>query len=635
MPRRPLPILLLLLVALALPASAGASIQPFGTLSAGPGAQSPAQTLRKAEAAASGRGGVDGRELTPLLKELAVDMPALGGSDQRRAQRLLARPTLGQSGANEQSYTVAEHNPPFCSAHFCIHWVDTTSDAPPLTDSNGNGVPDYVEMMDGIFEHVYDVENTQLGWRAPKSDGAKGCPAAAASCMNRTDVYLADLGGQGIYGYSAPDPGQGRTLNQYAYLVMDNDYSAQQFPKYGGQPTQPAEVTAAHEYNHVLQFAYDLAQDTWMFEATAVWMEDKVYTDVNDYLQYLTPWSQMSFIPITQFNTQRSDDPTNVKVYGDAVWNRWLDTRFGESTPRIAWEHSLTSKPKSFAPGAYDQALKLRGSSFFSSFTQFVTDTAEWRLANAPFAEGSTFPDMLRVRNAATGAPIMMKANKGGAGGRLDHTTFGLLDVTPPAGASRVKLVLNSPRGVQMALALVGRTGDATGGSATTVITRMPNGGPGTATLPDPGRFSRITAVLINGDGRTTGRFSQTLQDWQWVGDGASVVARVSTDYTPPAVRRRTPGSGQRGFSRGGRIQVRFSEPMLNVGTRTALLIGPGHHKVRATVKLKSGRTLVIAPRKPLRPGARYTVRLSRDISDLGGNLLPNASRTWSFRTGR
>ena len=29
------------------------------------------------------------------------------------------------------------------------------------------------------------------------------------------------------------------------------------------------QVTAAHEYNHVLQYAYDTRQDTWMFEATA------------------------------------------------------------------------------------------------------------------------------------------------------------------------------------------------------------------------------------------------------------------------------------------------------------------------------------------------------------------------------
>src|SRR5919202_1205345 len=211
-------------------------------------------------------------------------------------------------------------------------------DAPPLDDTNGNGVPNYVEKMGEVFEHVYDVENGDLRWRAPTSDGARGCPGDAAYCMDKTDVYIQEIGDRGIYGYSAPDPGQGRTLHQYAYLVMDNDYSAQEFPKYGGDPVPPMEVTAAHEYNHVLQFGYDVAQDIWMLESTAVWMEDKVYTQVNDYLQYLGPWAQLSLsVPVTEFNSQE-DDPLNVKVYGDMVWNRWLDTRFGEDSVRNAWE---------------------------------------------------------------------------------------------------------------------------------------------------------------------------------------------------------------------------------------------------------------------------------------------------------
>ena len=617
----PLP---LLLAALAFPAGASASVQHFGTVASGGGSLTPKQTLRKAAAVASGRAG-KGRELTPLLKELAVALPALSGADLTRARRLLARPTIGDTSANESGYSVPEHDPPLCSAHFCIHWVDSTADAPPSLS--------YVQTMSDVFEHVYDVENNQLGWRPPKSDGSRGCPGAQPYCMNKTDVYIKDIGGQGIYGYSAPDPGQGRSLTQQAYLVMDNDYSAQQFPKYNGDPLPPMEVTAAHEYNHVLQFGYDVAQDTWMFESTAVWMEDKVYTDVNDYLQYIAPWAQMSFIPLTQFNARSADDRTNVKVYGDTVWNRWLDTKFGQDLPRVAWEHSLTTRPKSFAPGAYDQALALHGSNFFSSFTQFAADTAEWRSANTPFAEGATFPDMERVRDGSTGRVIRLKINTGGAGGTLDHTTFGLLDVTPTGGA-RVKAVLNAPRGVQTAVALVGRQGDETTGTYTSAITRLPKGGPGSVTLPDPGRFSRITEVIINGDARTTGRFSRTLEDWEWIGDNARVTARASTDFKPPSVKRRSPGSGQHGVSLQPVVKITFSEKMMNVSTRSVLLVGPGKHKVKATVKLRAGRKLQIKPKHRLRSGARYIVRISRDVEDLGANQLPTASRSWSFRTG-
>jgi hypothetical protein len=452
--------------------------------------------------------------------------------------------------------------------------------------------------------------------------------------MNKTDVYIADIGDQSIYGYAAPDPGQ-TALNQAAYLVMDDDYSAAEFPRYAGDPLAPMQVTAAHEYNHVLQFGYDVAQDTWMFEATATWMEDEVYTQIDDYLQYLAPWAQLSFVPLTSFDAVDGSNPDNVKVYGDMVWNRWIDQRFGPDTVRNAWENSLLSDPASFAPGAYDLALRRRGSSFFSSFARFAADTAEWRAANTPFAEGASFPDMARVRDANTGEVIRLFPDGNAAGGQLPHTTFGLLDVAP-SGEPRIKFVVDAPRGVQMALALVGRTGDEVGGTATVAIKGLPDGGMGAVTLDDPARFSRVTAVLVNADGRTSGRYSRTYRDWEWVGDAANVRSRLSTDFTAPTIARRSPRSSQRGVSRRARVKVKFSEPVANIGTRTAVLQGPRGRKVAVKVVPRAdGRALEIRPRRGLQPGTRYRVRLGAGLADSGVNRLPKSQRTWSFTTAR
>jgi hypothetical protein len=175
-------------------------------------AGTPSEVLERSAAALDGRG--DGSEITPLLKELAVALPKLDGEERAQARLLLARPTQGEgAGGNDQEYTVDEHDPPYCTAHFCVHWVDSTADAPPAADQDGDGVPDYVETTGLVFEQTYEHENVQLGWRAPKSDGARGCPGSAAFCMNRTDVYLKDVGGRQVYGYAAPDPGQ-RTFQQ-------------------------------------------------------------------------------------------------------------------------------------------------------------------------------------------------------------------------------------------------------------------------------------------------------------------------------------------------------------------------------------------------------------------------------------
>ena len=88
-----------------------------------------------------------------------------------------------------------------------------------------------------------------------------------------------------FYGYcTTDDPNiiDEETTYEYwdasAYCVLDNDYSSTQFPN----PTTPLEnlqVTAAHEYFHAVQFAYDIGEDAWLMEATATWVEDEVFDD--------------------------------------------------------------------------------------------------------------------------------------------------------------------------------------------------------------------------------------------------------------------------------------------------------------------------------------------------------------------
>ena len=570
-----------------------------------------AETLHKAQAIRHGRGVKTGFELTPLLKELDVRMKYLTGTQRREAVAMLQRPTIGQTGIGENGYTVAEHDPPYCSEHFCIHWVDSTEDAPSLADANGNGVPDYVETMDGVFEHVYDVENVQMGWRAPKPDGGAGG-------NDKTDVYIKQLGPSQIFGYSAPDPGQ-RTNQQSAYLVMDNDYRQSEYPRYSN-PLPPMEVTAAHEYNHVLQFNYDVLQDTWLFESTAVWMEDKVYDQVNDYLSYLTPWTQLAQIPLTRFNSNDSTDPLNVKVYGDAVFPRFVDEHYGADAVRGVWEQSLSTTPPSFAPAAYDRSLKLHGAGgFFEVFTDFVSHLPEWRATADGFRDGNLFPDMQRVRTP-------LRVDGPGLTGALDHTTFALMNVLPTS-AGRIKVFGGLPKGDQGAVGIVGRQGDDLGGAPTIKLVRLPKGGDGTAVLDGASSFSRITVFLVNADASQAG-FSNATGDWVFKHDHEQAFARVSTDFSPPRLRKRSAARSK--------IKLQFSEAVGPVSSHTISLVGPGGHKVRVRVKYNS-RThrATITPARGLHSGSRYTIHIGGQVVDNGGNLLPHSQRQFSFTARR
>ena len=108
--------------------------------------------------------------------------------------------------------------------------------------------------------------------------------------------------------------------------MLDDDYSADEFPGFA-DPTVPASVTFAHEFNHLLQQNYDSFQDVWMFESTAVWAEEKVYPEINDYVNYVRVFASLP---------RRAADHglpaarrKSLKIYGSAVWNHWLDTGGG------------------------------------------------------------------------------------------------------------------------------------------------------------------------------------------------------------------------------------------------------------------------------------------------------------------
>jgi hypothetical protein len=516
----------LLAVLVAAPAEAARStrMQALGHDPAG-----AARALDRARALADGHGVRAGRELTLALAALESRRAALDARDRRAADGLLARPTdTGDGGQPGGPYTVAAEAA--CSTHFCFHWVRSTDDAPDLTDAAGDGFPDYVNFMAGTFEEVYQRENGAaaqggLEWRPPKPDGGLGGDA-------RTDVYIKDIGRLGLYGYASRDPdqvasGQPDPGTRYAFLVMDNDYSATEFPQYEGDASAPARVTAAHEYNHVLQYGYDAFQDKWMHESTATWVEEQVYDEVNDYRQYVGAWAQRSLEPLTL--------PDNAKIYGTAVWQHWLSDRLGQDAVRRAWEVSLSEGE--FGPAAQQRAISdAGGGDWRSQFVDFAVATAEWDAADAGVHEGNAFPAMARI--SGNGGTLTLPTDGTAVSGALDHTGYALFDVAPST-APALQLTGSLPAGTAGGLALVGRQGD----TMTKVLGALPNGGQGTVTLPDPGRFTRITAVIVNADTSITG-YDEHSNDWQFTKDEQAIrlaVTAIARGETGPSAAMNRP----------------------------------------------------------------------------------------------
>ena len=107
------------------------------------------RALQRVEALIAGTSPESARELTIALRDLAIAVPLLKGSDRRAANALLARPTDGIGDPQGDGYTAPTGDfRSSCTAHLCAHWVISTADAPDLADVDPlNGTPDFADAL--------------------------------------------------------------------------------------------------------------------------------------------------------------------------------------------------------------------------------------------------------------------------------------------------------------------------------------------------------------------------------------------------------------------------------------------------------------------------------------------------------
>jgi hypothetical protein len=356
------------------------------------------QAMFAGGANARSRASGQAKDATMALRDLALLKGSLSVSDRKRAESYLARPTDGLADPFGDGYTTAEATP-WCGAHVCVHYVTSTDDAVDITDigpGTPNGIPDYVDTALENLEFLHTTY-TAAGYRAPKSDVTSANDGGDGVTPDpRTDIYLADIGDD-VYGYCTTDDPNfdvGTTYQYWdasAYCVLDNDYNSDQFPNY--TPTQNLQVTAAHEYFHAVQFAYDIGEDSWLMEATATWVEDEVYDSINDNRQFLAN-SPLSSPHISL------DSTTGSHEYGDWIFFRHLTERFPSklgALPKIIrdiWVKVGAAEVTGGSPDMYSiqavkSALANRGVSFGPAFSRFGAIN---RHPAKGYQEGAAYP---------------------------------------------------------------------------------------------------------------------------------------------------------------------------------------------------------------------------------------------------
>lgn len=203
--------------------------------------------------------------------------------------------------------------------HFTLHWDETGFHAVPLEDISANGIPDYIDTAAVVLEHVWEVEINQMNYNAP--------PQQNGQPVTNYHVYFTDMSYYGVTTGSGIDIPSLPGTNWTSYMELENDYQESIFISQG---LDGLRVTAAHEFHHAIQFGYNIRPDDFfIYEMTSTWMEDVLYTDINDYYNYLS----------TLFDNlgNLSFDNFSLYAYGNCLYMHMLEKQFGEEIVRDIW----------------------------------------------------------------------------------------------------------------------------------------------------------------------------------------------------------------------------------------------------------------------------------------------------------
>jgi hypothetical protein len=282
----------------------------------------------------------------PLRHDVRRDWKLLEQSTQKTLAKYLEKPAL--SGE-----TVFQSN----GGHFRVHYATSGADAPPAADTNNNNIPDWIEAVGDAFEAAYNREITVMGYRAPPE----------IPC----NVYLQNMT---FFGLTETDTVNGQSAT--SYITIENDFAEQAFQSSipgnfsaSVKSLKALQITAAHEFHHVIQFGYNMLFQPWFAEATATWMEDEVYDSVNQLYAYSVDYFTA---------TNSSLDSGN--GYSRWIFNRYLYEQFyPQDIIKGIWETFATEQSPSGTDipmiPFIDKVLRNHGGTIASSFLGFAKQT--------------------------------------------------------------------------------------------------------------------------------------------------------------------------------------------------------------------------------------------------------------------
>ncbi|HPG40926.1 MAG TPA: FlgD immunoglobulin-like domain containing protein [bacterium] len=296
------------------------------------------------------------RTATGLKLQLLSLWPGLTAEQQEGYQHYFNRPSFDRLELSLVSP----------SGLFKIHFTQNGPDA--ATD-------EFINNVALSFDYSYNYEVNILGFMPPPVDDPEN---------PEYDIYVYNFGD---YGASTPEnPVTSTTRDDYTgWIEMDNDFTHTLTKGLGA-----IQVTAAHEFFHLIQFGYRVFMNTeansiFLFEATAAWMEDVVFDDVNDYYNYLPYFFNYPYYSFSQID--------GAHEYAMCIFFHYLEKKYSRSITKQIWEQFIDSEPYE----AIEQSLAMLG----SNLNYELADFAIWNYYTGAradtilfYPEGNYYPQL-------------------------------------------------------------------------------------------------------------------------------------------------------------------------------------------------------------------------------------------------
>jgi hypothetical protein len=260
---------------------------------------------------------------------------------------------------------------------FRVHFSKQGQNKVPAADADGDGVPDYVQLVAAEYDKVGDFYAQQLGFERPPSDVSVPMDNGGDA---RFDVYLLDFSTSSDGSFSAEQCTSPAATRCPGYMKQENDFIGHNYASL----SLATRILASHEYFHAVQAGYDAKAGANINEGTAVWASEQYDASLEDLEGFVAGYLERPDRGLGQ----EPIGPVDAFSYGSSLFFQFLGERYDRAIVRKLWE-ALRDDVGAEGPDAswvlaLDAVLK---DAYDSSIADAFADFSRWNLFTAGRAD--------------------------------------------------------------------------------------------------------------------------------------------------------------------------------------------------------------------------------------------------------